>query len=99
MQFLQAVRKGVGELNRGMLIVFEEVSEVQLVVSLSFFFASVVVADIDAAPSPLGLAAVPIAHLHAIIVQAPALGKALNCEPGLALYSLYREVKPTVPSR
>lgn len=82
-----------------MLIIFEEISEMQLVISLLLLLALPIVTDVDSASPPLALAAVPDAHLHTIIVKASALCKTINCELGLAFYSLHGEVKPRVSSR
>lgn len=82
-----------------MLIIFEEISEMQLVVPLLLFFALPIVTDIDSASPPFALTAVSDTHLHAIIVKASALGKTIYCELCLAFYSLHGEVEPRVASR
>lgn len=80
-----------------MLIIFEEVGEMQLVIPLLLLVLPIV-ADVDSASPPLALTAVPDAHLHAIIIKASALCKTIDCELGLAFYSLHGEVKPRVSS-
>ena len=82
-----------------MFIIFEEVSEMQLVTVVLLLLALAIVADIDSASPPPSLTAVPVANLHAVVVEASALAESLDSEFRLALYSLHGEVEPGVASR
>lgn len=69
LQSIEAVRKGIGEFNRAILIGLEEIFKVEFVSGVLIFLVTAFIADIGAAASPfVGLFRITVADLHFIII-------------------------------
>lgn len=71
----------------------------QLIVLFLILIPADYIANIDSASSPLVLFEISITNLHAIIVKATGLGKALYDKLGLSFNAFGNKIKPNVSPR